>query len=849
MKEKAKMQDEVGKISLYAMVAKYKREIWQNPDDPELYVKAAEVFYRSESEALYKQALSIAPDYLPAQLGLARFYVERNNKDAFAGFEKAVALSPGDESLRVEAILSAGRNVSIERLEKLAGDSVKAKLAISLLLAWGEKFSGAEEVIENLPPGTDFEGEILNAKARIELTKADAEPDRTKGMKIFRKALDLMIESWRKNPDQRDLYPRRNHPRDLVSMLIGQKRYREAFEVIEKGLALYPGDYYLYHARWKYSFAEPKPDYAPVNRRISDEVRQFLKTHPASPEMYTVALEGFEMTGDRDAAGELKQRIAYEYPFSDEARYFRFREILEAKDAAKKISLIKKFGQDFPSLYPLQYPEFFTELDKLDARNEDLLEAARDAVNDTRERGYGSMFIAIQSISKGFLRRNIYLEQLQNWLDEEQPDPQSLLEKDKIEIPDAVILTIRANLLNHLGETRQALNLIVRLEKIAPDHQILRGEILHAKAKILDVDGEKTNELLELYGTAANLGGVYLRDAKRDFLSLYAELKGSESGAEEYLAQLRGETPASLSSNIEMNKPLPEFELVQVGGGRIRSADLKGKVAVINFWATWCAPCKRELPHFQELYESLSEDEEVAVVAVSVDEARGLVQPFITEGKYTFPVGYDDGVAATLSVPPVPSMFIIDPAGNIRLRINGFSGADSFVSDVTALVEKYKKAAPPPPPASANSETGESLMEAEPVVWSLKLETPDAPIGAGEKINLLLTADIQNGWHLYSTEESGSDGPFATQIKLPDDSPFRLTGPVISPEASVSFDPNFDQNVSYYENTQVFKLPVEVKPDSQSGEQVIKVLIKYQVCSGMTCHAPKQETVIIRISI
>lgn len=847
MVQKAKIQDEAGKISLYATVAKYKKEIEQNPDDPELYVKAAEVFYRKESEALYKQALSVSPEYLPARLGLARFYAEQKAENAFTEFEKVVALSPEDESLRVEAILAAGRNVSIERLEKLAGDSVKAKLAISFLLAWGEKFSEAEEVIKKLPHGTGFEGEILNTKARIELIKADADPNRADGVKTFQKAVDLMMRAWREKPDQRDLYPRRNYPRDLVSMLIGQKRYREAFEVIEKGIALYPADYYLYHARWKYSFAEPQPDYAPVNRKISDEVRQFLKTHPISPEMYTVALEGFEMAGDKDAAGELKQRIAYEYPFSDEARYFRFREIFEANDVAKKISLIKKFGQDFPSFYPLQYPEFFTELDKVNAPDEDLLEAARDAVHDTRERGYGSMFIALQSISRVFLRRNIYLEELQNWLDEEQPDPQRLLEKEKIEINAAVILTIRANLLNHLGQSQQALKIIQRLEEIAPDHQILRGEILHAKAKILSVDGERTNELLDLYGNAANLGGVYLRDAKRDFLSLYSELRGGESGAEEYLARLRGETPASLSTNIEMKELLPEFELVQVGGGQIRSADFKGKVAVINFWATWCAPCKRELPHFQELYESLSEDPEVAVVAVSVDEARGLVQPFITERKFTFPVGYDDGLAATLGVPPVPSMFIIDPAGNIRLRINGFSGAGSFVSDVTALVEKYKKAAPPSSPA--NGETGESYVEAEHVIWSLKLETPNASIEAGEKINLLLTADIQNGWHLYSTEETGSGGPFATQIKLADDSPFRLAGPIISPEASVVFDPNFDQNVSYYENTQVFKFPIQIKPDAQSGKQEIKVLIKYQVCSGMTCHAPKQETVTIDVNL
>jgi thiol-disulfide isomerase/thioredoxin len=845
MIQKAKVQDETGKISLYETVTKYKQEIEQNREDPELYVKAAEVFYRKESETLYKQSLSLSPDYLPARLGLARYYAQQRDEAALAEFEKAVALSPDDETLRVEAILSAGQNISIERLERLTGDSVKAKLAISLQLAWDQKFSEAEEVVTKLPSGTDFEGEILKTRAGIELIKADFEPNRAEGVKILAKATDLMMQAWRKNPDQRDLYPRRNHPRDLVSLLIGQKRYREAFEVIEKGLALYPTDYYLYHARWKYCFAEPKPDYAPVNRKISEEVRDFLKSHPLSPEMYTVALEGFEMAGDRDAAGELKQRIAYEYPFSNEARWFRFQEIGEAGDAAKKISLMKKFARDFPSFYELQYPDFLYNLDALNAANEDLLGAARDAVDDTRERGYGSMFLALQFIGRVFLRRNIYLEELQNWLDEEQPDPEGLLQEEKIGIPDAVILTVRANLLNHLGQNEQALNIIQRLEEIAPDHQTLRGEILHAKAKILNATGEKTNALLDLYGTAANLGGQYIREAKRDFLNLYAEFKGSESGAEEYLARLRGETPASESNEIEMNKPLPDFDLVQAGGGQIRSADLAGKVAVINFWATWCGPCKRELPHFQELYESLSDNLEVAIVTVSVDESRGLVQPFIAERKFTFPVGYDDGLAATLSVPPVPSMFIVDPAGNIRMRINGFSGGGSFVSDVTALIEKYKEAAPV---SSETVESTESPAESEPVTWSLQLEASAASIESATKLNLLLTADIQEGWHLYSTERTDG-GPFATQIELAGDSPFRLAGPIVSPQSFVVFDPNFEQNVSYYKNTEVFKLPVEAKPDARSGKQEIKVLVKYQVCSGMTCHAPKQETVTIDVNL
>ena len=65
---------------------------------------------------------------------------------------------------------------------------------------------------------------------------------------------------------------------------------------------------------------------------------------------------------------------------------------------------------------------------------------------------------------------------------------------------------------------------------------------------------------------------------------------------------------------------------------------LEGKTLLINLWATWCGPCRAELPHFQKLYERTKDRSDLALFTFNIDEELGLVEPFLKEHNYTFPV-------------------------------------------------------------------------------------------------------------------------------------------------------------------------------------------------------------------
>jgi peroxiredoxin len=108
-----------------------------------------------------------------------------------------------------------------------------------------------------------------------------------------------------------------------------------------------------------------------------------------------------------------------------------------------------------------------------------------------------------------------------------------------------------------------------------------------------------------------------------------------------------------------------DFTLTDLEGRPWKLADLKGKVVLLNFWATWCPPCNRELPDLQALYEKYK-DQGFVVLAVS-DEEAGKVKPFIAKRKLTYPVLLDPGrkVNDLFEIEGIPKSFVYDRDGKI----------------------------------------------------------------------------------------------------------------------------------------------------------------------------------------
>jgi peroxiredoxin len=113
-------------------------------------------------------------------------------------------------------------------------------------------------------------------------------------------------------------------------------------------------------------------------------------------------------------------------------------------------------------------------------------------------------------------------------------------------------------------------------------------------------------------------------------------------------------------------QPARNFEVATLERVTLRLSDLRGKVVFVNFWATWCEPCKEEMPAMERLHQRFR-DRGLVVVAMSVDAQVSRVRPFVREHGFTFPVGLDSRmtVANLYTVRALPSTFIIDRQGRL----------------------------------------------------------------------------------------------------------------------------------------------------------------------------------------
>ena len=113
-------------------------------------------------------------------------------------------------------------------------------------------------------------------------------------------------------------------------------------------------------------------------------------------------------------------------------------------------------------------------------------------------------------------------------------------------------------------------------------------------------------------------------------------------------------------------KPAEDFTVPTPHGRTFRLSEQRGKIVFINFWATWCPPCREEMPALERLYER-TKHAGVEMLAISVDADPASITPFLGERQFTFTVGLDPklSVANTYGVRGLPASFIVDREGNL----------------------------------------------------------------------------------------------------------------------------------------------------------------------------------------
>ncbi|WP_164218198.1 thiol-disulfide oxidoreductase ResA [Virgibacillus sp. YIM 98842] len=155
------------------------------------------------------------------------------------------------------------------------------------------------------------------------------------------------------------------------------------------------------------------------------------------------------------------------------------------------------------------------------------------------------------------------------------------------------------------------------------------------------------------------------------------------------LAILLGAVIFALVNNLQQDNNIyragdqaPDFKLEQVSENNdletIQLSELQGKGVMLNFWGTWCEPCKDEMPYMEELYPKYKD--EIEIVAVSLDATELVIHRFIDSYGLSFPIPHDatGEVKDLYKIGPIPSTFFIDPEGEIVEVVEGALSLESL---------------------------------------------------------------------------------------------------------------------------------------------------------------------------
>jgi thiol-disulfide isomerase/thioredoxin len=167
----------------------------------------------------------------------------------------------------------------------------------------------------------------------------------------------------------------------------------------------------------------------------------------------------------------------------------------------------------------------------------------------------------------------------------------------------------------------------------------------------------------------------------------FAGCSGGSTSDQGSAAEQSQATGGSDEIGCQPGQLAPDFELTDLSGQTVRMSDLKGNVVIVDFWATWCKPCRMALPHFQELQREYG-DRGLTIVAIAMDKrGENVVRPFVEKADLAFRVVLNDGQVDHdyCGIFSLPTTFVVGPDGRVARKYIGYRDKSVYQHDIIAL--------------------------------------------------------------------------------------------------------------------------------------------------------------------
>ncbi|MEO0076763.1 MAG: TlpA disulfide reductase family protein [candidate division WOR-3 bacterium] len=140
------------------------------------------------------------------------------------------------------------------------------------------------------------------------------------------------------------------------------------------------------------------------------------------------------------------------------------------------------------------------------------------------------------------------------------------------------------------------------------------------------------------------------------------------------------------STQHKQTAKLTDFTLEEINGSKIKLSELKGKVVLVDFWATWCPPCRTAIPHLERIYTDYK-TQGLIVLGISLDQDKEQIKTFLKNNPISYSILFGDKqIANNYQVEAIPTLILFDKKGNMALREVGFSE-----ENISNLEQKIKE--------------------------------------------------------------------------------------------------------------------------------------------------------------